>query len=427
MGHLTMRQTARLTNRLDKNPVGAPGNEVLTEILGTLFTPEEAELAARMPYGFASTGRLSRILGVPADELENRLDSMADKGLVLDLRKGDKAWWYLSPLVIGFFEFTMMRIRTDVDQKALAELMHSYLFDDPREAMLREVIAGDTQLIRPLAYEDMLNDEVVEILDWDRASHLIKSAKAWGVGLCHCRHVEAHRGHACHVPQEMCLTMGPMAKTLTRRGIGRAIEREEALDILVKGRELGVVHMGDNVQKGAAYTCTCCSCCCAMLEGYRRLRETSTLQTSNYIVSVDWEACTNCSKCAKACPVDALTMEGKGKDRSLRFDEDICIGCAVCVRSCNFDALSMQDRPCRMIPPEHTLERVVRMAVERGKLQTLIFDEPDKLTHRVLRGVLGAILAMPPAKQALANAQIKSRFVQGFLRFAKYKPGSDAV
>ncbi|MFH1529915.1 MAG: 4Fe-4S binding protein [Pseudomonadota bacterium] len=427
MGHLTLKQAKRLTDRLDQNPVGAPGNEVLTEILGTLFTPEEADLAARMPYGFASTGRLSRMLGIPAGELGPRLDRMAEKGLVMDMRKGDKVWWYLSPLIIGFFEFTMMRIRTDVDQKALADLMHRYLFDDPRDAMLREAIAGDTQLMRPMAHEDALDDGVVEVLDWDRASHLVNSAKAWGVGLCHCRHVEAHRGNACHVPQEMCLTLGPVAQMLIRRGIARAIEKEEALDILAQARDLGLVHMGDNVRKGAAYICNCCSCCCGMLEGYRRLRETSTLQTSNYIVAVDRDACTHCGKCAKACPVAALSMEGQGKDGRLRFEEDVCLGCAVCVRSCKFGALNLRDRPSRTIPPEHTLERVVRMAVERGKLQTLIFDEPDKLTHKVLRGVLGAILALPPAKQALANQQIKSRFVQGFLRVAKYRPGSDAV
>jgi ferredoxin len=313
----------------------------------------------------------------------------------------------------------MMRVRTDVDQKALADLMHRYLFDDPRDAMLKEVAAGDTQLMRPMAHEDTLNEEVVEVLDWDRASHMVGSAKAWGVGLCHCRHVEAHRGQACEVPQEMCLTLGPVAESLSRRGIARAIEREEALDILARGPELGLVHLGDNVRKNSVYICSCCSCCCGILEGYRRLKETSTLQTSNYIVSVNWDLCTNCGKCAKACPVDALTMEGKGKDRRLLFNEDVCLGCAVCVRSCSFGALAMQDRKCRIIPPENTMDRVVRMAVERGKLQTLIFDEPDKITHKVLRGVLGAILAMPPAKQALANEQIKSRFVKGVLRMAK--------
>ena len=422
-----MKQAARLTSRLDRNPVGAPGNEVLTEILGLLFAPEEAELAARMPYGFSSTGRLSRILGIPAAALELHLDSMADKGLVMDMRKGDRVWWYLSPLVIGFFEFTMMRIRTDVDQKALAELMHRYLFEDPRDAMLREVVAGDTQLVRPLAHEDALNEDVVEVLDWDRASCLIGSAKAWSVGLCHCRHVALHRGEACDIPLEMCLTLGTPAEMLSRRGIARSIDKEEALDILVKGRELGLVNLGDNVRQGAAYICNCCSCCCGILEGYRRLRDTGPIQTSNYVVALDRDKCTDCGACAKACPVGALTTMGKGKDRRLVFDEDVCIGCGVCVRSCRFDALSMRDRASRTIPPEHTVERVVRMALERGKLQTLIFDEPDKLTHRVLRGVLGAVLAMPPAKQALANEQLKSRFIHGFLKMAKHKPGSDAV
>jgi len=415
MGHLTLKQAARLTKRLDANPVGAPYSEVLCEILTILFTPEEADLAVRMPYGFSSLERLSRLLGLPAGELAPRLDRMADKGLVLDLRVKEKTLWVLSPLIIGFFEFTMMRVREEIDQEAVARAMHRYLFDDPENRMLHEIARGDTQLIRPLAHEDMLDEEVVEVLDWDRATHLVDSAGNWGVGLCHCRHVSSHRGEPCEIPMEMCLTMGPPAEVLARRNITRAIEKAEALDILARGRDLGLVHLGDNVRKGAAYICSCCSCCCGILEGYRRLRDTGPLQTSNYIAAVDRDACTDCGACAKSCPVGALSLEGSGQERRLVFESQVCIGCAVCVRSCRFDALTMKDRPARLIPPEHTMERVIRMALERGKLQALVFDEPDKVTHRVLRGVLAAILKMPPAKQALANEQLRSRFIRGIL------------
>jgi hypothetical protein len=46
-----------------------------------------------------------------------------------------------------FFEFSMMRVRDDVDQKALAELFYEYL--NVEEDFVRELFArGETQLGR---------------------------------------------------------------------------------------------------------------------------------------------------------------------------------------------------------------------------------------------------------------------------------------
>jgi hypothetical protein len=52
------------------------------------------------------------------------------------------------------------------------------------------------------------------------------------------------------------------------------------------------------------------------------------------------------------------------------------------------------------------------MAIERGKLQHLFFDNRVLWSHRAMAGVLGVILSLPPFKQALANHQIKSRYLE---------------
>jgi hypothetical protein len=52
------------------------------------------------------------------------------------------------------------------------------------------------------------------------------------------------------------------------------------------------------------------------------------------------------------------------------------------------------------------------MAIERGKLQNLIFDNQVLWSHRALAAVLGVILKLPPLKQILANQQIKSRYLE---------------
>jgi hypothetical protein len=55
------------------------------------------------------------------------------------------------------------------------------------------------------------------------------------------------------------------------------------------------------------------------------------------------------------------------------------------------------------------------MAIERGKLQNLIFDEQVLWSHRALALLLGAILRLPPAKRLLATEQVRSRYLEALL------------
>jgi ferredoxin len=96
-------------------------------------------------------------------------------------------------------------------------------------------------------------------------------------------------------------------------------------------------------------------------------------------------------------------------------DEKTCLGCAVCVRNCEFDCIHLISREARVITPVDGTHRVVMMAIERGKLQNLIFDNQVLISHRALAGVLGVILRLPPMKQILANKQVKSRYIEALI------------
>ena len=95
-----------------------------------------------------------------------------------------------------------------------------------------------------------------------------------------------------------------------------------------------------------------------------------------------------------------------------KLNEDICLGCGVCVRSCSRNLIELKSRPRRVITPLNSTHRAVVMALERGKLQHLIFDNRVLWSHRALAGVLGVILKLPPIKQALASQQVKSRYLE---------------
>ncbi len=98
------------------------------------------------------------------------------------------------------------------------------------------------------------------------------------------------------------------------------------------------------------------------------------------------------------------------KKQKARLTEDLCLGCGVCVRSCPGKAIALESRPERVITPLNGAHRAVVMAIERGKLQDLIFDNRVLWSHRALAAVLGAIPRLPPIRRALACGQVKSRY-----------------
>jgi NAD-dependent dihydropyrimidine dehydrogenase PreA subunit len=137
-------------------------------------------------------------------------------------------------------------------------------------------------------------------------------------------------------------------------------------------------------------------------------------------VEIIEERCIGCGKCSELCPVDALIMEGEDdKNREdanrPRLDEKMCLGCGVCVNNCPTEALRLKSRPNRVITPVDTAHRTVIMAIERGTLQNLIFDNQTMLSHRALAAFFGAILRLDPVKRVLANTQLKSRYLEALL------------
>ena len=316
MGHLgkLKEQYRELVGRLDVGTVALPEPsdpaawQGWKEILEILYTPEEAALAARLPWRPTSLEKLARLLDVPAAELAPRLDAMCEKGVVMDLvhpRTG-KASYLLSPPVVGFFEYSLMRAKDSIPKKRMAEALRAYTHGD--EAFAREALGRDTVIGRALVHETALSDDPLpDVLDWERATHVVGEARAWAVSLCYCRHKQEHLGQACDAPVDVCLTLNGGADFVTRRGFGRAVERSEALDILAASREKGLVQIADNVQDRPTFVCNCCGCCCEQLQAANRWG-LKAVNGSGFAPRADVERCSGCSRCARACPVAAVEM-----------------------------------------------------------------------------------------------------------------------
>ncbi len=428
MGHLgrIKDEYRALTRRLEAGQVGFPEPESerawngWKEILEILFSPEEAALAARLPTRPATLERISERLGVPAAELAPRLDALCERGVVMDFpdpRTG-KLRYLLSPPVVGFVEFSLMRAQDGIPKKRMAEALEAYFQGD--ETFAREAFGGETTIGRALAHETALDEELADVLSWERATSIIQGASQLAVSLCYCRHTAEHLGEQCDAPVETCLSLNGGAEHVIRRGFGRAIDRAEATDILQRSRAMGLVQVADNVKKRPIYVCNCCGCCCEQLRSVSRYG-IGAVNPSGFKPAVDHAHCKGCSKCARACPIGAITMQPAREPARRRtalapaIDEERCIGCGVCADACHNHAMKLERGGRRRDVPDSTLERVVRMAVERGHLADLLFDQGESRSAWFLNRLTRAIVALPPAQAALANEQLRSRVVRALM------------
>jgi ferredoxin len=438
-------------------------SQLLLRIFAILFEEGEAGLLARLPLRPFTLRQAARAWKLPERTAAALLEGFAERALLLDGMHQGRRLYVFSPPMAGFFEFAMMRVRDDIDQHTLAQLLHGYVNEE--DDFITSLFGGPTQLGRVLVHEPALpergaeatargegdraasspatnaghtakadagrapgadeDDDVptpdgLQVLDHELATEIVRQARHRAVGLCYCRHKMAHLDRACDAPLEMCLSLDFAADSLARHGHARAVDASEAVALIEQAWELGLVQFAENVRTSPKFICNCCSCCCDAMLAARRLAILHPVTSAGFLPVVDDSRCTGCGICLRACPVESLSLVGAGdkwrpKAELARVDAETCLGCGLCVRSCRQGALALVRKPERVLTPVNTAHRIVLQAIENDTLADLIFFQPGLATHRASAAVLGAVLRLPPLKQALASKQLQSRYLERVL------------
>jgi ferredoxin len=429
MGHIVGKNVFRdLGHKIDTLNVKVPWNETFHAILQELYSLAEADLVVRMPASLSTIEEIEAATRLEPRHLGKLLDGLCNKGLVVDVFLNNNYYYTPSPLIIGIFEFTMMRTDDLLDIKKIAGLFHRYMSDETFYAANFKSRRGGKAmgLMRTLPYEESFSAEelagdFVEVLDYEKATAIVEAADRFSLSLCSCRHEKMHARegeNSCRVPLETCSSFGYSADYLIRHNLAKEISKSEMLENVARSKELGLVLNADNVKNNCQFICHCCKCCCNVLLGISRFGYSNIIVTSSFIAGLQEEKCVGCGKCVGACGIEAIkTVPCKPpappkKRQTIKIDRSLCLGCGACVVKCPQKALHLLKRKKRVLHPETTFEKAILKYLERGTLQEQLFTDPKRIGQKAMRALLGGFLRLPAVKRALMSDILRSSFLQ---------------
>jgi NAD-dependent dihydropyrimidine dehydrogenase PreA subunit len=342
----------RLARHLSSLGMGYPEKEELLEILKENFTPLEAEVALAIPtqvipFEPVPVSEIEPPLNISREELESNLSNLAQRGLLFSKRRKDGSRGYaLQQFGYGFPQTFFWKGVNTPNAKKMADLVIKY---SGKEQLIEAYGDTPTKAFRYLPAMESLEPESHAVFPFEMMEEVIKKVNT--IALVHCPFRATARlivKKRCDHTLENCIKYDELAEYLIEKEIGKEITKQEALEVIRKSEEAGLVHMVDNAREGIKHTCNCCGCCCWNVGSIRRKKiPRDVLMATYFLRETDQEKCTGCGHCVDICPVQVIKMEG---DFPI-IDKDWCIGCGVCAVPCPVGAVKLV-RKSDALPPK---------------------------------------------------------------------------
>ncbi|MBP1624872.1 MAG: 4Fe-4S ferredoxin iron-sulfur binding domain protein, partial [Acidobacteria bacterium] len=320
-----------------------------------LFTPEQAEIAKLLTYRLQSLQQIqerARTIGKSAEETERVLDSIAARGVIGSRKRNGVKHYRTIPFLVGMLEGAA--ITTPPEKKPPLMAAADQFFQDG--LFLKDFINTKIPQMRTIPVQKSITpqnhvgsyDEIRKIIEQNSGPIVIFE--------CVCRAGAERQGQPCKRTsrKETCMALGEMARSMAEsKKLGRLISREEALDILQKNQDDGLVLQPSNSQAPDAI-CSCCGCCCGLLRIQKMMPNPVSRWATNFFAVVDNGLCTGCGACEERCQVGAMKMD---PDRNVAtVDLTRCLGCGLCVPACPEIAIALRNKATETVPPPNSEE-----------------------------------------------------------------------
>ncbi|MBN2298295.1 MAG: 4Fe-4S binding protein [Deltaproteobacteria bacterium] len=345
----------RLRKRLDEMATGYPSTEAGVEIrlLKHLFRPEDAELFLAMSSSEQTPEEIAARKGDDPEDVAQRLEDMAQRGLVFRQRQNGVVRYRAIPFIVGIYEFQI----NNLNGPMLKDVSEYYL-----SGLGKSFHSLKTPHLRTIPVNKNLVSEW-PVAAYDDAVAIIGSKERIAVAPCLCRKAVRLYGKGCDHSLETCLQFDSFADYYVENSMARYITKDEAMEILKRNEAEGLVIQPSNSQEVEAM-CACCPCCCGMLLSLKLFPAPASAVKSNYVCTGNEALCTGCAACVKRCPVDAVEIISEKSN----IDLQRCIGCGLCISTCPVSARELVKKSDEKVytPPETFFDTFARMCEERS-------------------------------------------------------------
>ena len=282
-----------------------PRSERLRRIFEKLVTWEQAEILLELP---APTEEIASKMNLDKETVDSQIEELYQKGMAVPTSKG-----YFLPRSITQLHDTVL---TDPDVTTeLKDLWQEFSEEEWFTDRRNELLLGEQQVTHKIIPMIKALQTSQDILPEEDARSVINEAELIAIVACPCR----TRGRLCDAPTETCMQFRKAAEYVIKRGTGREISQQEAIEVINKTEEHGLIH----IILPYGVICNCCSCCCNILRPLDEYGKISQgLTPSSYRAIVNEELCTGCQLCLDQCYFEALSM----KDGKASIDIEKCFG-----------------------------------------------------------------------------------------------------
>ena len=295
-----------VVNKIDEN---APEYYSLAGIL----TDDEADVAIAAGLRKERTAEwLAKKVGKPVDEVEKIAKHLAWIG-VFRCTKNEKTGvdeYFMQIFAPGIMEMLVNNQELLDTHPEVGRAFEEYT--RIRMQTMSPLIPSGYGLMRVVPVESAIKD-IPNVHDFEKLSYYLSKYDTFCVSPCSCRASRTSINDGCgHLADEQCIQMGKGAEHYIRTGRARQITREEALEIIHRAEENGLMHDIPNIEEAgeSAAICNCCACACFGLRVGLMFGARDAIR-SNFVAEVDEAKCVACAQCVEVCPANALRLGQK--------------------------------------------------------------------------------------------------------------------